>query len=85
MVASNNPYGSPLAQLTRQLQSFGPVLGINTTAVGHTRQNGDFCRSSGDYEGVGTFNKLSDGMRESLLRFSISLVPTVKQGERDEI
>ena len=85
MMASNDPCESPFAQLTRQLQSFGRVLGISSAAVGHARQNGDFHCISGDYEGVRDFHKLSDGMRESLLRFSISLVPTVKQGERDEI
>ena len=83
MMESKDPYESPFAQLTRQLQRFGHVIGINAAAVGHARHNGGFCRSSVDYEGVGAFHKLSDEMRESLLRFSISLVPTVKQGERD--
>ena len=32
-----------------------------------------------------SFHKISDEMRESLLKFSITLVPTVKQGERDAI
>ena len=57
----------------------------NAAAVVHARHNGDFRRSSGDYERVGAFHKLSDEILESLLRFSISLVPTVKQGERDAI
>ena len=48
MMSSNNPSETPFAQLTRQLQSFGRVLGINAAAVGHIRQNGDFRRSSGD-------------------------------------
>ena len=30
---------------------------------------------------MGAFHKISDEIRESLLRFSISLVTTVKQGE----
>ena len=71
MMASNNPSespfdpsDSPFAKLTRHLQSFGRVLGINAAAVGHIRQNGDFRRSSGDYEGVGAFHKLRDEMRE---------------------
>ena len=85
IMASNDPSESPFAQLAIQLQSFGRVIGINDAAVGHARQNGDLRRSSGDYEGVGAFHKISDEIRESLLRFSISLVPTVKQGERDAI
>ena len=85
MMASNDKSEIPFAQLTRQLQSFGRALGINDSDVGHTRQNGDSRRSSGDYEGVGTFHELSDEMRESLLRFSVILVPTAKQGERDAI
>ena len=62
MMASNDPYESPFVKLTRQLQSFGRVLGINSAAVGHARQNGEFCRSSEDYEGLGAFHKLSDEM-----------------------
>ena len=62
MMESNDPSESPFAQLTRQLQSFGRVLGINAAIVGHARQNGDFCRSSGDNEGVGAFHKISDEM-----------------------
>ena len=85
MMESNNPSESPFTQLTRQLQSFVLVLGINAAAVGNARHNGDFRRSSGDYEGEGAFHKLSDEMRESLIRFSNSLVPTVKQVERDAI
>ena len=85
MMASNDPSESPFTQLTRQLQSFGRVLGINSAAVVHARKNGDLRCSSGDYEGVGAFHKLNDEIRESLLRFSISLVPTLKQGERDAI
>ena len=80
MMASNNPYESPFAQLKRQLQSFG-----RAAAVGHAIQNVDFCHSSGDYEGVVSFHKISDEMRESLLKFSISNGPKVKQGERDAI
>ena len=79
MMASKDPSENPLAQVTRKPQSFGCVLGINVASVGHAS-----C-SSGYYEVVGAFHKLSDEMRESLLRFSISLVPTVKQGERDAI
>ena len=85
MMASNDPSESPFTQLTRQLQSFGRVIGLNSADDGHAGQNGDFRRISGYYEVVGAFHKLSDEMRESLLRFSISLVPTVKQGERDAI
>ena len=60
MMASNDPSESPFTQLTRQLQSFGRVIGINAAAIGNARQNGDFRRISGDYEGVGAFHKLSD-------------------------
>ena len=85
MMASNDPSESPFAQLTRQLQSFGSVLGINASSVGHDIHNGDFRRISGYYEGVVSFHKLSDEIRELLLRFSIGIVPTVKQGEIDAI
>ena len=54
----------------------------NAAAVVHARHNGDFHRGSEYYEGMVAFHKLSDEMRESLLRFSICLDPTVKQGER---
>ena len=47
IMASNNPSKIPFAQLTRQLQSFGSVLVINSADFGHARQNGDLCRSSG--------------------------------------
>ena len=63
MMASNNPSEIPFAQLTRQLQIFGHVLGINAADVVHARQNGDFLRSSGYYEGVGAFHNLSDEMQ----------------------
>ena len=63
MIAYNDPSDSSFAQLTRQLQIFGHVLGINAAAVGNSRQNGDFRRSSGDYEEVGAFHRLSDEMR----------------------
>ena len=63
MMASNGPSESPFTQLTRQLQSLGRVIGINAADVGYVRQNGDFRCSSGDYEGVGAFHKLSDEMR----------------------
>ena len=84
-MAYNDPSESPFPQLTRQLKRFGRVLGINAAAVGHARHNGDFHSSSGDYEGVEAFHKISDEMRESILRLSISLVPTVKQGEINAI
>ena len=85
MMVYNDPSDSPFAKLTRQLQSSESVLGINDAAVGNARQNGEFRRISGNYKLVGAFHKLSDEMRESLIRFSISLVPTVKQVERDAI
>ena len=44
MMASNDPSESPFAQLTRQIQSFGGVLGINDADVGHARHNGHFRR-----------------------------------------
>jgi hypothetical protein len=42
--ATNDPAESPFAQLTRQLQCFGRVLGIHASAVGQARINGDFKR-----------------------------------------
>ena len=40
--ATNDPAESPCPSLTRQLQSFGHVLGIHALAVGHAKINGDF-------------------------------------------
>ena len=58
MMASKDPSENPLAQVTRKPQSFGCVLGINVASVGHAS-----C-SSGYYEVVGAFHKLTDEMRE---------------------
>ena len=41
-MAMNDPAESPFASLTRQLQSFGRVLGIHASAVGQAKINGDF-------------------------------------------
>ena len=63
MMASNDPSESPFKKLTRQLQIFGRVPGINAADVGHARQNGGFRRNSGDYEGMVAFHKLSGETR----------------------
>jgi len=57
--ATNDPAESPFAQLTRQLQCFGRILGIHASAVGHARINGDFNRDIKDTEKDGAYFKLT--------------------------
>ena len=41
-MATKDPAESPFASLTHQLQSFGRLLGVHSSAVGHAKINGDF-------------------------------------------
>ena len=75
-MATNDPTESPFAQLTQQLQSFGRVHGIHASTVGQARMNGNFDHNNGAYQ------KLSSKMRESLLRFALSIAPTVRVAEK---
>ena len=55
----NDPSESPFAQLTRQLQCFGRILGIHASAVRHARINGDFIRDIKDNSNDGAYFKLT--------------------------
>jgi hypothetical protein len=80
-MATNDPAESPFAQLTRQLQNFGRVLGIHASAVGHARMNGDFKRDINNPTVDGAYHKLSKEMRESLILFALSAAPGVRAAE----
>ena len=56
---TNDPAESPFAQLTRQLQCFGRILGIHASAVGHARINGDFNCDIKDSAKHGAYFKLT--------------------------
>jgi hypothetical protein len=81
-MATNDPAESPFAALTCQLQAFGRVLGIHASAVGHARINGDFKRDFKDSVKDGTYHKLPPDMRESLLRFALSIAPAIRKAEK---
>jgi hypothetical protein len=70
--ATNDPAESPFAQLTRQLQCFGRVLGIHASAVGHARINGDF-------------KQLSSDERQSLLAYALCASPAVRREEKMQL
>ena len=79
--ATNDPAESPFALLTRQLQSFGRVLGIHASAVGQARMNEDFKRSKQCDEDDGLFHRLPKEMHDSLLTFALSVAPKVRESE----
>lgn len=81
-MATNDPAESPFAQLTQQLQTFGRILGIHASAVGHARVNGDFKRDIKNPEFDGAYHKLSKEMRESLLMFALNAAPRVRATAR---
>ena len=80
--ATNDPAESPFASLTRQLQSFGRVLGIHASAVGHARINGDFKRDPKDASNDGSYFKLSQNERDSLLSYALYASPAVRIEEK---
>ena len=82
-MATNDPAESPFAQLTRQLQNFGRILGIHASAVGHARVNGDFKRDINNPQLDGAYHKLSKEMRESLLMFALNAAPRVRVAARE--
>ncbi len=67
--------------MTHQLQSFGHVLGIHDSAVGHARINGDFKCNHKDSSNNGAYFKLSPNERESLLAYALyaSLAVQIKE------
>ena len=76
-MATNNPAESPFASLTQQLQSFGRLLGIHASAVGHARINGDFKQDPKDASNDGAYFKLSQNKRDSLLSYTLYASPLV--------
>ena len=81
-MATNDMAESPFAGLTQQLQSFGRVLGIYTSAPGQARINGDFKRQlNGSDNNDGLYHCLPHNMKQSLLKFAISSAPTVRGQE----
>ena len=81
-MATNDPAESPFASLTRQLQTFGRVLGIHASAVGHARVNKDFGRDYKDDSNNGNYWKLTSNQRESLLRYALSTSPHLRKSEK---
>ena len=83
--ATNDPAESPFAQLTRQLQVFGRVLGIHASAVGQARINGDFKRSINGESQEGEYFKLTPEMRESLMGYALLSSPAVRKEEKVQL
>ena len=80
--ATNDPAESPFAQLTRQLQCFGRVVGVHASAIGQARINGDFKRDLKDSSKDGAYFKLSPDERQSLLAYALCASPAVRQEEK---
>ena len=68
--------------MTHQLQSFGRLLGIHASAVGHARMNKDFTRKIEDSSHDGAYHQLSHEMRQSLLQFALNIAPAVRKTEK---
>ena len=84
--ATNDPAESPFAILTQQMQQFGRILGILASAIGQARMNGDFNRGiGGNPTNLGFYHELSNTGRESLVQYSVSLVPRVLRETRDAL
>ena len=81
-MATNDVCESPFAALTKQLQTFGHMLGIHASAMGHARVNGDFRRDLDDPSRDGTYHRLPREMRESLLEFALNIAPEVRKSEQ---
>ena len=81
-MATNDPAESPFALLTRQLQSFGRLLGIHAAAVGQARFNGDFSHDLKNPEDKGAFHQLLPDMHDSLLEFALSIAPEIRKAEK---
>jgi hypothetical protein len=73
---------SPFASLTCELQSFGCVLGIHASAVGHARINGDFKRDPKAASNDGAYFKLTQKERDSLLSYALYASPAVRIEEK---
>ena len=82
MMATNDPAESPFAALTQQLQSFGKVMGIHASAVGHARLHGDFDRSLTEGGVDGLYHRLPKEMKWSLMELALGMSAEVRNHER---
>ena len=85
MMANNDPAESPFASLTHQLQSFGQLLGIHASALGHARVNGDFHWDFNNSSLDGAYHWLSANMHHSLLHYALAVAPAVHKSEQTAI
>jgi hypothetical protein len=83
--ATNDPAESPFAQLTRQLQCFGRILGIHASAGGHARVNADFKRDIENSAKDGAYLKLTPIERESLVAYALCSAPAVRRKEKVQL
>ena len=81
-LATNDPAESLFASLTRQLQAFGRVLGIHSSAVGQARVNGDFERKHINGLQDGAYHCLPPNIRQSLMKFALKIAPNVRRSEK---
>ena len=81
-LTTNNPAESPFASVIVQLQSFGCVLGIHSSGVGHAHVNGDLKHDCKDGTSDGAYLKLSPNRRQSLLSFALSIASRVGKSEK---
>ena len=81
-MATNDPAESPFEALTRQLEKYWIVIGINAAAIGHARINGYF--DQGDLKNPNnevTYHNLHPYMIVSLLKFVLTMAPEVRMAE----
>ena len=81
MMENNDLAESPFDSLTHQLQSFGRLLGIHASAVGHALVNGDFHWDFNNFSLDGTYHRLSANMHHSLLHYALVVAPAVCKSE----
>ena len=81
-LATNDPAKSSFASLTRQLQAFGRVLGIHSSAVGQARVNGDFEHKHINGLQDGAYHCLPPNMRQSSMKFALKIAPAVRRSEK---
>jgi hypothetical protein len=62
-MATNVPAESPFASLTCQLQSFGRLLGIHASTVGHAIVKGDFKCDLTQSDNAGAYHQLPNDMQ----------------------
>lgn len=83
-MATNDPGESPFACLTHQLQSFGHLLGIHSSAVGHARINRILPRLQ-KISNDGAYHQLPMNMRHSLMRLALTIAPAVCKAKKTSL